>query len=40
MKGKETMNKEIETCPECGTQAEGPIDAICDSCLADQAAAE
>tara|TARA_R110000764_G_scaffold27373_4_gene64870 strand:- start:521 stop:715 length:195 start_codon:yes stop_codon:yes gene_type:complete len=35
-KGNENMNKEIEICPECGTQVEAPIDAICSDCQADQ----
>ena len=32
------MKNEIVICPECGTQVEAPIDAICSDCQADQAA--
>ena len=31
------MKNEIVICPECGTQVEAPIDAICSDCQADQA---
>ena len=34
------MQNEIVICPECGTQVEAPIDAICSDCQADQAAAQ
>ena len=39
-KRERKMENEIVICPECGTQVEAPIDAICSDCQADQAAAQ
>ena len=39
-KRERKMENGIVICPECGTQVEAPIDAICSDCQADQAAAQ